>query len=121
MKLNKRKVALSMIIPFLTVFVVIFLFLCSDSSLWSEIQRQFFEIFIASSVLWIPSIIICLVLEATMLKSSVEKKKLRNLLMIETVIASALSLHLFLVILVLGTVGNIMRYQWLIYKDRVYH
>lgn len=121
MKFNKRKVALSMVIPFLTVFVTIFLFLYSDLSTWKELQEQFMEILIGSSVLWIPSIIICLILESTMLKSSVEKKKLRNLLMIETAIASALSLHAFPVILVLGTVGNIMRYQWLVYKDRVYH
>lgn len=121
MKINHLKLALSMIIPFLTVFGTLFVALILERIGWEYTYQEFFSILLASSPSWGISVIVCLFLELGMLKSSGEKKKLKRLLIIETIVASILALHLFLGILLLGTIGNIVRYQWLNYKERVYN
>lgn len=120
MRINKLKVALSMVIPFLTVFVTAFVLLYIDLSNWQLTGNQFIELLTVSSVLWGPSVIICLILEYVMLKPEADKKRLQKLLMIETIIASILSLYLLPVILLVGGLGNTLRYQWLVYKNRLY-
>ncbi|MFT5822857.1 MAG: formate-dependent nitrite reductase membrane component NrfD [Crocinitomix sp.] len=120
MKINRRKVALSMIIPFLTVFIVIFIGVYGSVGSWGRIQQHFFEIFLGSSPLWGLSVIICFLVEVVMLKPNSEKKKLRSVIIIETIIATVLSLHFAPIILVIGGIGNIGRYHYLIHNDRVF-
>ncbi|MFT5822859.1 MAG: hypothetical protein ACI8ZM_004116 [Crocinitomix sp.] len=121
MKINRRKVALSMIIPFSFVFVIVLIMLIASELKWDLILSQFFTFFFATSMFWVPSIIVCLILEWRMLKSTIDKKKLKKVFIIETIVTSALSLILFPGILVLGMVGNTLRYQWLINKERRYN
>lgn len=121
MEINRRKVNLSMIIPFLTVFVPLFIALFFDSPYPDRALKEFFEIFWMTSPSWGLSVGICLLLEYGMLKTGGAKKELRILLIIETLIAAGLALMAFVPILIAGIIGNILRYQWLVYKKRVFY
>lgn len=120
MKINKLKVALSMVIPFLTVFIVIFLYIYIQSNGLESAFNSFFNFFTQTAILWTPSVVICLVLDMTMFHAESEKKQLRHVLIVETIVASIMSLYFFPVILGLGIIGNILRYQWLIARGRVF-
>lgn len=117
MKISKTKVHLSMLIPFLMVFLAIFFYVfesVSQQNSWAE----FFEIFFATSPLWIVSVVICLIIEFATINETLNKKRLRRMLIIETIVASVISLHMIFVILVIGSVSNILRYQFLVFKNR---
>ena len=119
MKIDRKKVIISMFIPFLLVFGVIFVGIYLNDPPQYVIS-SFTDIFVRTSGLWGLMIIICLILQLLMIKPTSGKKQLLRLLYIETFVATALSLHFFFAILVIGGIGNVLRYQWLIYKGRMY-
>lgn len=121
-EISRNKVRFSMIIPFSMVFLIIFTTIVVETYGWAEAEpvKEFFEIFAMTSPSWLLSISICLILQYRMIKKGSSKKQVKRLLIYETLVASALSLHVFLGILIIGSVANILRYQWLIYKGRMY-
>ncbi len=117
MKISKTKVHLSMLIPFLMVFLVIFFYVLESVPV-QNIAVEFFEIFFATAPLWIVSVVICLIIELATINDKLNKKRLRRMLIIETIVASIISLHMIFVILVIGSISNILRYQFLVYQKR---
>jgi hypothetical protein len=121
MKINRKKVGFSMLIPFFTVFSIIYIVTISEMSTWERSQIFFFEIFAGSSPIWLLSILFCWLLQRKIIKPLSTKRDLRRLLIYETIVASVVSLNAVFGILIIGGLGNILRYQWLIYKDRMYN
>lgn len=119
MEINKIKVIISMFIPFLLVFTVIFVGLYLNDPP-EYFLSSFIDVFVSTSPLWGAMIVVCLILQLAMIKSTSGKDQLVKLLIIETLVATALSLHFFIGILIVGGIGNILRYQWLVYKGRMY-
>ncbi|NOQ73189.1 MAG: hypothetical protein GQ574_14375 [Crocinitomix sp.] len=121
MNINRRNVALSMVIPFSLVFIIVLIMLIAAEPKWDSILNGFFTFLFGTSVFWGSSVIVCLIVEWRMLRATIDKKKLKKVFIIETIVAAALSLVLFPGILVLGMIGNTLRYQWLIHKERTYN
>jgi hypothetical protein len=102
----------SMLIPFSLVIVIAILsFLISLlTSRWDiEFILSGTPVFIFISIM----VLFCRIAEWTYLRKPITKSSIINLLIIETIIAAALSFHLFFIMLLIGGIGNLIRYYYL--------
>jgi membrane protein DedA with SNARE-associated domain len=92
MRINELKVHRSMWVPIPTVLLILFIVGLSERgvySSWISIWEMFLNVsvgMLVGAIVWGPSILICLLMENSMMNASTTKSKLKRLLLLEALI-----------------------------------